>query len=381
MTTDPQTDRPRALHLLEAAYFLRDAHFRDGLSVQEIGTALRRMADEADPMVGSLARDGFGLDEIAAMPAAAPVAVSPTDRGAELERLRTENARMRHELEVMYGGAFDSLHSVQPADRAGLRERIAAALSEARRPGLGAMTEAEAVAYMADAVLSVLPPAADRAAVLREAADGFDAHADRILQGVDDMAAFVAKARQHEAATWREAAETLRRMAAGERDEQQAQQDGAETGEAEEPSPEETVRGHVLALHQIGEQLAGIESWMWEHLADTRDAAATPVAASTPSANETAGTVGGVRKQPDTETQRPDPSPQIPAPAALRIRVLREILGRIDGSSSGEDSAAEEVGASTVRTVLAEILTEMQPAAAPVAGQPPADTGEEAGRG
>lgn len=83
MTTDPQTDRPRALHLLEAADFLRDAHFRDGLTVQEIGTALRHMADEADPMVGSLARDGFGLDEIAAMPVA-PAAVPPADRAAGL---------------------------------------------------------------------------------------------------------------------------------------------------------------------------------------------------------------------------------------------------------------------------------------------------------
>lgn len=61
-----------------------------------------------------------------------------------------------------------------PADRAGLRERIAAALSEARRPGLGGMTEAEAVAYMADAVLSKLPPDADRAALLREVADECD---------------------------------------------------------------------------------------------------------------------------------------------------------------------------------------------------------------
>lgn len=37
----------RADVLLEAADFLRDSHFRDGLSVQEIGTALRHMAVEA----------------------------------------------------------------------------------------------------------------------------------------------------------------------------------------------------------------------------------------------------------------------------------------------------------------------------------------------
>lgn len=35
----------RAAALTEAADFVRDAHFRDGLSVQEIGTALRHWAD------------------------------------------------------------------------------------------------------------------------------------------------------------------------------------------------------------------------------------------------------------------------------------------------------------------------------------------------
>ncbi|WP_331731853.1 hypothetical protein OG298_45225 (plasmid) [Streptomyces sp. NBC_01005] len=37
------------------------------------------------------------------------LAPSGDDRDAEVERLRTENERMRHELEVMYGGAFDRL--------------------------------------------------------------------------------------------------------------------------------------------------------------------------------------------------------------------------------------------------------------------------------
>lgn len=50
---------------------------------------------------------------------------SHTDQDAELERLRTENERMRHELEVMYGGAFDSLDTPPPADRAAvLRDLI-----------------------------------------------------------------------------------------------------------------------------------------------------------------------------------------------------------------------------------------------------------------
>ena len=50
-----------------------------------------------------------------------------------------------------------------PTGQAGLRGRIIEALSEVRRPGLGAMTEADAVAYMADAVLSVLPVTAGQA--------------------------------------------------------------------------------------------------------------------------------------------------------------------------------------------------------------------------
>jgi hypothetical protein len=97
-------DRDRALALLEAADFLRDAHFRDGLSVQEIGTALRHTADAADPMVGSLARDGFGLDEIAAMPdTAAPPA--PADRAAVLHQ--TERDMLSYALDL----AQDQMHS------------------------------------------------------------------------------------------------------------------------------------------------------------------------------------------------------------------------------------------------------------------------------
>lgn len=43
--TQPATERAAVLR--EAADFVRDAHFRDGLTVQEIGTALRHMADGA----------------------------------------------------------------------------------------------------------------------------------------------------------------------------------------------------------------------------------------------------------------------------------------------------------------------------------------------
>lgn len=75
---------------------------------------------------------------------------------------------------------------------------------------------------------------------------------------------------------------------------------------------------------------------------------------------------------PDTEAPRPTLTS--PASTDLRIRVLREILARLDGSSGDGDSATEQVGATTVRTVLADILTDMQPA--PVAQQPAADSEE-----
>lgn len=41
---------------------------------------------------------------------------------------------------------------------------------------------------------------------------------------------------------------------------------------ATQPTEEEIIRKHVTTVHLIGEQLAGIETWMWEHLANVRDA-------------------------------------------------------------------------------------------------------------
>ncbi|MFJ7176450.1 hypothetical protein ACIQXA_08580 [Streptomyces massasporeus] len=85
----------------------------------------------------------------------------------ELEQVRTENARMRHELEVMYGGAFDA----PSADRAALCDRIAEALYERERPtGTRAWADAPAMTRdvflaQADTVLAVLPAPADRTAV------------------------------------------------------------------------------------------------------------------------------------------------------------------------------------------------------------------------
>jgi hypothetical protein len=127
-------DRVRALAILEAADFLRDAHHRDGLTVQEIGTALRHTADEADPMVGSLARDGFGLDEIADMLArpAVPAAVASDTLPAWLYQ------------------RFAVIHGCPPWDRATDRDRAywehqAAAVRRAVARGGFKTTEAAAV--------------------------------------------------------------------------------------------------------------------------------------------------------------------------------------------------------------------------------------------
>src|SRR5690606_27145251 len=147
MTNLPEPgDRARALGLLEAAEFMRDAHFRDGLTVQEITTALAHTVDRADAMVGRLARDGFGAVEIAEMLSADAPAVS-------------------------------SAVVAPPTDQTALRDRIAEALmrwtERGNSPQYAAMRRPETVranAYSrADAVLAVLPTT-DRAAVLREAA-------------------------------------------------------------------------------------------------------------------------------------------------------------------------------------------------------------------
>ena len=65
-----------------------------------------------------------------------------------------------------------------------------------------------------------------------------------------------------------------------------AEEQPAETQPQKPPTEADIVRAHVLAVHQIGEQLAGIESWMWEHLANVRADARPAVAV-----------------QPDTQTR------------------------------------------------------------------------------
>lgn len=177
------TDRARALALLEAANFLRDSH--DHLSVQEIGTALRHTADEADPMVGSLARDGFGLDEIAEMLAAPAVSAGQAPAADQTVPVCVCGHLMswHHEDVCLLEGCGcndgrEPEEPTTPSRRAGLRDDIAAAMREHylhtsreeadadgnmpcrcgdwREPGPMGSDEDDWDSHLADAVLPVL---------------------------------------------------------------------------------------------------------------------------------------------------------------------------------------------------------------------------------
>ncbi|MEU2566587.1 hypothetical protein [Streptomyces althioticus] len=234
-----------------------------------------------------------------------PVADAAPELLAEVRRLRTENERMRHELEVMYGGAFDNLPpaavsaAVAPPTQTALRDRIADTLATADgwvfAPGFkeGSPTY-QGFLRQADAVLAVLPSAADwddlvreadrlrrdgkalharaeeldtqlaalrrqvaepadRAAVYREAADRMSKKASVLTEDLHDLAHFVAKDRLREAEILdREAAE-LRRMA------DETATDQCECGCGQ---PGELVHGRRLAIPEpaAGARQDGAES-------------------------------------------------------------------------------------------------------------------------
>lgn len=50
--------------------------------------------------------------------------------------------------------------------------------------------------------------------------------------------------------------------------------------DAEPPTEEQIIREHVTSVHLLGEQLAGVESWLWQRLADARDTATPAVPAA-----------------------------------------------------------------------------------------------------
>jgi hypothetical protein len=117
-------------------------------------------------------------------------AAPATGQTAELDRLRTENERMRHELEVMYGGAFDTLKTASGPDECSgclyvpcgnctpavwvdghpQLEAIAAAVHEHCQTGDGGIVHDDPRNIAVAAMAAVLPARVDRADVLDQAA-------------------------------------------------------------------------------------------------------------------------------------------------------------------------------------------------------------------
>ncbi|MFM9595718.1 hypothetical protein ACKI1J_24340 [Streptomyces scabiei] len=210
------------------------------------------------------------------------------------------------------------------ADRAALRDRIAETMARADGWEWAAANfctlstpASDRYRRCADAVLAVLPEPADRAAVCicgHTEQQHFEDVCVTEITGCDCGDFLTGEAAREVIARWRDAAIQARadqaavlREAEAEAERQLAtvqrvrhvlelepvlnrtaleyrgliisalMGDEAQPTTTPEPEPtaEEIARANVLALHQIGEQLAGIESWMWEHLANVRDAAKT----------------------------------------------------------------------------------------------------------
>jgi hypothetical protein len=84
--------------------------------------AIRRAVCEAEGFGYAWGTDMLEPDEYGEVAdTVLAVLPAPADQAAEIERLRAENERMRHELEVMYGGAFDSLKPATVGQAAVLR--------------------------------------------------------------------------------------------------------------------------------------------------------------------------------------------------------------------------------------------------------------------
>jgi hypothetical protein len=125
---------------------------------------------------------GQALRTAATVPASAPTdALRPWLLGAaELEeKLDLNVARLT-------GDALKADEHVAPTDRAALRDRIRRALCEAEGFGWDTdMLEHDEYGEVADAVLAVLPAPADRAAILREAADALPEADLRLVPPMD----------------------------------------------------------------------------------------------------------------------------------------------------------------------------------------------------
>jgi hypothetical protein len=241
--------------------------------------------------------------------------------------LRTENARAN--------AAIDRETTGEEAEE---EQRLA--LSQAL--GLGTGAPWETIRDRA-AELAALPAPADRAAiraaVLREAADFVGNDDDCDCGGCDTCLP-------------RKLAAELRRMA-------DASGPGGVAGETPQPDPaaEELTAEEARALvDQMGLDLYRAQDAIEfaRECCDIADREQRPV--TTADVREWLKGDRCTRQRAADEAQQPETQ----ADTALRIRVLSEILGRLTGSQDG-DSATDDVPAATVRRVLAEILTGMQP--------------------
>jgi hypothetical protein len=261
--------------------------------------------------------------------------------------LRTENARAN--------AAIDRETTGEEAEE---EQRLA--LSQAL--GLGTGAPWETIRDRA-AELAALPAPADRAAKAESLLLHFAAEAHRRKwtydRGLDDDGvpvksdAFDALHRLGE--EMRTALEKLRRESAT----QSASGSGGVAGETPQPDPaaEELTAEEARALvDQMGLDLYRAQDAIEvaRECCDIADREQRPV--TTADVREWLKGDRCTRQRAADEAQQPETQ----ADTALRIRVLSEIIGRLTGSQDG-DSATDDVPAATVRRVLAEILTGMQP--------------------
>ena len=201
-----------------------------------------------------------------AVPAGLP-AVPPTTTDERRDRYAAAMAKRDGDTwpteyegdEADYRRRADAVIAVADAEQADLRTRIAELESSCRDMDrlrrdwveMRARTEElddRVQAMVANASATPVLPAGSedttttRADALREAADRFDRYAEQLLEGVGELAVFVAKARRDQALVWREAARELRRLA-------------AEAQPARSSCPDPIECGHEAALGQAQEEV------------------------------------------------------------------------------------------------------------------------------
>jgi len=202
-----------------------------------------------------------------------------TDQTAELDRLRTENERMRHELEVMYGGAFDSVKSA--TDQSALRNAVSEALHAVlnRRLGEGAWTSL--LAESADAMLAALPASVDRAdeehrLALSEALGlGTGAPWDAIHERATELGLAAEHRATARAEAFREAAVATRRGAFADTFDRMADEElrrvaaePADVGVGATAGPADEAQAFAVQVWPLARVLTevrcGSQDWTWE---------------------------------------------------------------------------------------------------------------------